>query len=174
MYCLLADAIILYDDIARITPSDQKITLDVLKNDNLGSVNPADVRITIIAPGPAAGSAVVVPAAAPSSSSSRQQAVQFAIGSAPLQPGQSLTFYYSVVVGGQAAPAPAAVTIIGAGKRLPQLLLFLSCVTKALRMQTSWICPASSLSTASNHHPPKKSTASVELPVRYQSPMKPA
>jgi hypothetical protein len=117
--CCLADTSILYDDVMRITPTQQKITLDVLRNDNLGSANPADVSITIIAPGPATGSAVVLPATAAaasrSSSSSRQQ-IQFSVGSAALLPGQSVTFYYTVAVGGQPTPAPAAVTLIGAGK----------------------------------------------------------
>jgi hypothetical protein len=114
---LAADLITLYDDVARITPSQSKVTLDVLKNDNLGDTNLADVSITITAPGPAAGSAVVLPAAVPSSNSSRQQ-IQFSIGDAPLLPGQSLTFYYSVAVAGQPAPAPAAVTLIGAGEHV--------------------------------------------------------
>jgi hypothetical protein len=118
-YALLhADLLTLYDDVVRITTSQSKVTLDVLKNDNLGGTNPADVSITIIAPGPAAGSAVVLPAAISSSStgSSSRQQIQFSVGDAPLLPGQSLTFYYSVAAPGQPAPAPATVTLIGAGK----------------------------------------------------------
>jgi hypothetical protein len=114
---VVADLLTLYDDVVRITPFQSKITLDVLKNDNLGGTNPADVSITIIAPGPAAGSTVVLPAAISSStSSSSRQQIQFSIGDAPLLPGQSLTFYYSVAVPGQPTPAPATVTLIGAGK----------------------------------------------------------
>ncbi|KAF6253327.1 hypothetical protein COO60DRAFT_430002 [Scenedesmus sp. NREL 46B-D3] len=109
----------LYDDVTRVTPTQQTLTLDVLKNDNLGRTYPADVSITIIAPGPAAGSAVVLPATVAGNSSSdgsgySRQQIQLSMGAAPLLPGQSETFFYSVDVPGQPAPAPAAVTVIGA------------------------------------------------------------
>jgi hypothetical protein len=116
---LCAELLTLHDDVVRITPSQQKVTLDVLKNDNLGGSDPADISIIIIAPGPAAGSAAVLPAAvaSSSSSSSSRQQIQFSLSDAPLVPGQSLTFFYSVAVPGHPAPAPAAVTLIGAGEQ---------------------------------------------------------
>lgn len=116
-----------YDDVVRISPVQDRIILDVLKNDNLGGYDAKDATISIVA-SPISGSASVLPAAlslpeagstkgsTTGSTSGGQRIVYIQVSINPLPAGQEVTFYYTVKVPGQPMPAPAAVTLVGAGK----------------------------------------------------------
>lgn len=104
---------LLHDDVARISPEEASVSIDVLANDELGGFAPSELSISIVNR-PATGRIGIIPASARTGGRPRLLFTQ--TGSAgPLAPGQEVAIYYTVNAPGVLSPTPASILIVGAG-----------------------------------------------------------
>jgi hypothetical protein len=114
----------LRDDVARISPDQDGVILDVISNDDLRGADPAGARLSVIAQ-PSTGTVTVVPASAEST----RPRLLFKQGKDKLEPGSEVELYYTVSVPGHPTPAPGTALLLGAGEHTQpslQLLLLLT------------------------------------------------
>lgn len=119
----------LRDDVARISPDQADVILDVISNDDLRGADPAGAKLSVIAQ-PSVGSVTVLPASAESA----RPRLLFKQGKDKLEPGSEVEVYYTVSVAGHPTPAPGTALLLGAGREHMKpwlhfllLLCFLSC-----------------------------------------------
>ena len=109
--CVLAEHIALRDDIARLSPGQKEVTLDVISNDNLKGANAADVKLSVVTP-PAVGTVTVLPA----EGKNGHPKLLYKQGKDKLEPGTEVEVFYTAVVPGHPTPSPAVAMLLGAGE----------------------------------------------------------
>jgi hypothetical protein len=106
----LAALVALRDDLARISPGQSELALDVISNDDLLHVDPAHVTLSVMQQ-PAVGTVTVLPAEGPAG----RPRLLFKQGKDKLEPGSELEIYYTVAVPGHPTPSPATALLLGSG-----------------------------------------------------------
>jgi hypothetical protein len=101
----------LRDDVARISPDQAGVILDVISNDDLRGADPAGAKLSVIAQ-PSIGTVTVIPASAESA----RPRLLFKQGKETLEPGSEVEVYYTVSVPGHPTPSPGTALLLGAGK----------------------------------------------------------
>lgn len=102
----------LRDDVARVSPSDAPLIVDVIANDDLRGAAPNSVLLSIVSQ-PSVGSATVLP---PEGPNGRPRLLYTQDAKSKIEPGSEVEVYYTVSVPGQPAPAPAVLLLLGAGE----------------------------------------------------------
>jgi hypothetical protein len=114
LFCLLFSKtghISLHDDVARISPSQPELILDVISNDDLRGADPSTATLSVLAQ-PSVGTVSVLP---PSGAHTHPRLL-YKQGKDKLEPGSEVEVFYTVKVPGHPLPAPGTALLLGASE----------------------------------------------------------
>lgn len=100
----------LHDDVARISPSQPDLILDVISNDDLRGADPSTATLSVLAQ-PSVGTVSVLPPSGPHT----HPRLLYKQGKDRLEPGSEVEVFYTVKVPGHPQPAPGTALLLGAG-----------------------------------------------------------